>query len=259
MHIQPTIAKLEPIGLGAMAAAFREQLDNPGPYADLTFEDRFGLLVDREVDWRESRRIQTRLKAAKLRYKAAVEEIDFRTPRGLDRATVLSLANAGWVTRQQNLIITGATGCGKSFLACAMAHSAIRQNHSALYARTPRLLDDLAFGRADGRYVRLLATLRRAELLVLDDFLLTPASVEQCRDLLEVVEDRAQLRSTLVSSQMPVDHWHAAMADPTLAEAILDRLLHRAHRIQLTGPSMRRRDPETDQDPSQPPDTPGIR
>lgn len=255
MQIQPTIAKLDSIGLTAMAAAFRDQLDNPGPYADLGFEDRLGLLIDREADWRETRRMQTRLKAAKLRYRAAVEEIDFRAPRGLDRGSVLSLAGAGWVERQQNLIITGATGCGKSFLACAMAHAAIRQGHSALYVRTPRLLDDLAVGRADGRYARLLAALRRAELLVLDDFLLTPASVEQCRDLLEVVEDRAQLRSTLVASQMPIDHWHAAMADPTLAEAILDRLLNRAYRIQLTGPSMRRRDPEPTQTPVPAPGT----
>lgn len=256
MHPQPTIAKLESIGLTAMAAAFRDQLDNPGPYQDLGFEDRLGLLVDREADWRESRRLQTRLKAAKLRYRAAVEEIDFRAPRGLERGTVLSLAGADWVERSQNLLITGATGCGKSFLACAMAHAAIRRGHPALYVRTPRLLDDLAVGRADGRYARLLAGLRRAELLVLDDFLLTPASVEQCRDLLEVVEDRAQLRSTLVASQVPVESWHAAMADPTLAEAILDRLLHRAHRLQLSGPSMRRRDPEADLEPVA---SPGIK
>jgi DNA replication protein DnaC len=259
MHTPPTIAKLQSIGLGAMAIALHDQLDNPGPYADLSFEDRLGLLVDREADWRETRRIQTRLKAAKLRYHATVEEIDFRAPRGLDRATLLSLADAAWVTRQQNLIITGATGCGKSFLACAMAHAAIRQGRPALYVRTPRLLDELAVGRADGRYARRLTALRRAELLVLDDFLLTPASVEQCRDLLEVVEDRAELRSTLVASQMPVDHWHAAMADPTLAEAILDRLLNRAHRIQLTGRSMRRRHPEPDPSTQEPLRDPGIK
>ncbi|MGH7920847.1 MAG: ATP-binding protein [Candidatus Dormibacteraceae bacterium] len=191
-----------------MAGALREQLDSPGPYLELGFEDRLGLLVDREADWRDSRRLQTRLKAAKLRYQAAIEDLDFRAPRGLDRATVLSLGAAGWVARQQNLIITGATGCGKSFLACAFAHAAIRHGHTALYLRTPRLLDELAVGRADGRYARLLGQLRRVSLLVLDDFLLTPASVEQCRDLLEVVEDRTQLRSTLVASQMPVDAWH---------------------------------------------------
>ena len=148
-----------------------------------------------------------------------------------------------WVANHQNLLITGATGCGKSFLACALAHAAVRQGHTALYVRAPRLLDDLAVSRGDGRYQRLLAQLQRTSLLVLDDFLLTPASIEQCRDLLEVVEDRAQLRSTLVASQLPIDAWHGAMADPTLAEAILDRLLHQGHRITVKGPSMRARDP----------------
>jgi DNA replication protein DnaC len=245
MLVQPTLQKLAVLGLNTMAAALREQLDNPGPYLELSFEDRLGLLVDREADWRQSRRLQTRLKAAKLRYpQAVIADIDFRAPRGLDRAGILSLAQAGWVERHQNLIVSGATGCGKSYLACALAHAAIHQEHTALYLRVPRLLEDLAVSRADGRYARRLGQLQRVSLLVLDDFLLSPASVEQCRDLLEVVEDRAELRSTLIASQLPVDDWHRAMADPTLAEAILDRLLNRAHRIALRGPSMRRRQPE---------------
>lgn len=244
MLVQQTIQKMETIGLAAMAAELREQLENPASYLELSFEDRLGLLLDREADWRESRRLQTRLKQARLRLAAAVEDIDFRAPRGLDRAVILSLAQGGWVQNHQNLLLTGATGCGKSFLACALAHAAIRQGHTALYLRTPRLLDDLAVSRGDGRYARLLAQLQRVALLVLDDFLLTPATVEQCRDLLEVIEDRAQLRSTLVASQLPVDDWHAAMADSTLAEAILDRLLHRAHRIPVKGPSMRDRKPQ---------------
>ena len=148
------------------------------------------------------------------------------------------------MANHQNILITGATGCGKSFLACALAHAAVRQGHTALYVRTPRLLDDLAVSRGDGRYQRLLAQLQRTSLLVLDDFLLTPAGVEQCRDLLEVVEDRAQLRSTLAAGQLPIDAWHGAMADPTLAEAILDRVLQQAHRITVKGPSMRARDPD---------------
>jgi DNA replication protein DnaC len=242
--VHQTLDKMESIGLTAMATALREQLENSAQYLELSFEDRLGLLVDREADWRESRRLQTRLKAARLRHAAAVEDIDFRAPRGLERAVILSLAQAGWVQSHQNLLITGATGCGKSYLSCALAHAAVRQGHSALYVRTPRLLDDLALSRGDGRYARLLGQLQRVAVLVLDDFLLTPASVEQCRDLLEVIEDRAQLRSTLVASQLPVDAWHGVMADPTLAEAILDRLLNQAHRITVKGPSMRRREPD---------------
>lgn len=175
-----------------------------------------------------------------------MEDIDFRSPRGLNRAVVLDLAGAGWVARHHNLVVTGPTGVGKSFLACALANAALRQGHTALYVRTPRLLDDLALGRADGRYARVLNSLGRVSLLLLDDFLLTPASVESCRDLLEVIEDRAQRRSTLVASQLPVEKWHAAMADPTLAEAVLDRVLQAAHRITVKGPSMRKRQPPAD-------------
>lgn len=250
MLVQQTLDKLESIGMQAMAAALREQVEQAPHYRELSFEDRLGLLVDRESDWRDSRRLVTRLKAAKLRHQATVEDIDFGAPRGLDRGAMLSLADASWVTQHQNVLITGATGCGKSFLCCALAHAAIRQGHTALYVRTPRLLDDIAVSRGDGRYHRLLAQLQRTALLVLDDFLLTPATVEQCRDLLEVVEDRTQLRSTLVASQLPVDTWHSTMADPTLAEAILDRLLHRAHRIVLKGGSLRERAP--DQEPEKP-------
>ena len=244
MFANPTIAKLEALGLPAMAAALADQVAVPGPWNELAFEDRLGLLADKEADARDSRRLATRLKAAKLRYPAAVEDVDFRSPRGLDRSVVLSLAQAGWVARHHNLVVTGPTGVGKSFLACALANAALRQGHTAYYARTPRLLDELALGRADGRYARLLNQLGRVSVLVLDDFLLTPASVEACRDLLEVIEDRAQRRSTLVASQLPVEKWHVAMADPTLAEAVLDRVLQASHRIAMKGPSQRKRQPE---------------
>ena len=241
MLINPTVTKLEALGLGAMAAGLTHQLETPGTFSELSFEDRLGLLADAEGDARDSRRLARRLKDAKLRYPASIEDIDFRSPRGIDRSLIASLAGAGWVTRGHNLLITGATGCGKSFLACALANAALRQGHTAVYLRTPRLSEDLARGRADGRYIRILAGLARVSLLVLDDFLLTPAPVEVCRDLLEVIEDRAERRSTLIASQMPVDKWLAAMADPTLGEAILDRLCQASHRITLKGPSMRRR------------------
>ncbi|MGH9060821.1 MAG: ATP-binding protein, partial [Acidimicrobiales bacterium] len=167
----PTIAKLEALGLGAIAAGLSEQLVTPGPWNELAFEDRLGLLVDREADARDSRRLATRLKAAKLRYPAAVEDIDFRAPRGLQRAEILQLAQGGWVAHHHNLSVTGATGCGKTVVACALANAALRLGHTAYYVRTPRLVDDLAIGRADGRYARLLAQLARTSLLILDDFL----------------------------------------------------------------------------------------
>lgn len=242
MLLNTTITKLEALGLGAMAAGLADQM-GPGPWSELSFEDRLGLLADREADARDARRLERRLKTARLRYPAAVEDIDFRTPRGLDRGVIASLSNAGWVTRGHNLLITGATGCGKSYIACALANAALRQGHTALYLRTPRLLEELARGRADGRYVRILTSMARVSLLVLDDFLLTPASVEACRDLLEVVEDRSERRATAVASQLPVEKWHAAMADPTLAEAILDRLCQASHRIAMKGHSQRRRQP----------------
>jgi DNA replication protein DnaC len=243
MLTNQTIEKLDALGLGAMATGLAEQLSAPGTYDGLSFADRLGLLVDKEADARDSRRLAARLKTAKLRYPASVEELDFKAPRGLDRSVILALAQATWVREHHNVLITGPTGCGKSFLACALANAAIRQGHTALYLRAPRLLDDLALGRSDGRYARSLAQCARAGVLVLDDFLLSPAPVEACRDLMEVVEDRSGLRSTLVVSQLPVDKWHPAMADPTLADAVLDRLCQAAHRIALRGASLRKRDP----------------
>ncbi|HEU5002593.1 MAG TPA: IS21-like element helper ATPase IstB [Actinomycetota bacterium] len=251
MLTNPTIDKLTALGLSTMATGLADQLAMPGTFEGLPFEDRLGLLVDKEADARDSRRLATRLKAARLRYPGALEDIDWRAPRGMDRAGVASLAQGGWVAAHHNLVITGPTGVGKSYLACALANAALRAGHSALYVRVPRLIDDLAVGRADGRYSRLLASFSRVSLLVLDDFLLTPAPVEACRDLLEVIEDRSQRRSTLVASQLPVEAWHAAMADPTLAEAVLDRILQASHRIALKGPSLRRSKPEVVENPIQ--------
>ena len=245
MLLNQTLDKLDALGLFGMALGLREQLEQ-SQYLSLSFEERFGLLVDREAEARDSRRLALRLKAAKLRQEASVEDIDFRSPRGLDKTVILNLAQAGWVAAHHNVLISGPTGAGKSFLGCALAHAAVRRGHTALYVRTPRLLAELALSRGDGRYVRRLGQLARIGLLVLDDFLLTPPSVIEAKDLLEVIDDRSQLRSTLVVSQLPVENWHPALADgdPTLADAILDRLVHNAHRLTLKGASMRRRQPE---------------
>lgn len=259
MLTNQTIGKLGALGLNAMAVGLVDQLDNPGLYEELSFADRLGLLIDREADARDSKRLATRLKAAKLRYQASVEDIDFTTPRGLDRSVVITLAEARFVEAHQNVLITGATGCGKSYVACALANAAIRRGHTALYLRTPRLVDDLAIGRADGRYARLLSQIAKVSLLVLDDFLLSPANTEASRDLLEVIEDRTELRSTIAVSQLPIDKWHPAMADPTVADALLDRLCHRAHRIALKGASMRRRQTPTADDGSGYENQPGLR
>jgi DNA replication protein DnaC len=252
MLINQTLDKLDGLGLFGMALGLREQLES-SLYTSLSFDERLGLLVDRETETRDSRRLALRLKAAKLRQEATLEDIDFRTPRGLDRSVIMNLAQAGWVTAKHNCLITGPTGAGKSFVATALAHAAIRRGHTALYVRTPRLLADLAISRGDGRYVRRLAQLARIALLVIDDFLLTSPNIVEAKDLLEVIDDRSQLRSTLVVSQLPVENWHPALAagDPTLADAILDRLIHNAHRLTLKGSSMRRRQPPpVDQPPS---------
>jgi len=245
MLINQTLDKLDALGLFGMALGLRDQLEQ-SQYLSLSFDERFGMLVDREAEARDSRRLALRLKAAKLRQEATVEDIDFRSPRGLDRPVILNLAQAAWVSAHHNVLISGPTGAGKSFIGCALAHADICRGHTALYVRTKRLLAELALSRGDGRYVRRLGQLARIGLLVLDDFLLTPPSVIEAKDLLEVIDDRSQLRSTLVVSQLPVENWHPALADgdPTLADAILDRLVHNAHRLTLKGASMRRRQPE---------------
>jgi DNA replication protein DnaC len=239
MLITPTIDKLQAMALGGMARALAEQLESP-TYAELSFEERLGLLVDREAQDRENRRLARHLKAAKLRSDAVIEDLDLRAPRGLDRSTILGLAESHWVAAHRNVLVTGPTGVGKTFLACALAHSAIRRGHSALYLRLPRLLDELVLARADGRLPRLMAAWARVDVLVLDDLGLQPIPPPRAADLLEVIEDRHGLRSTIVTSQLPVGHWHEALGEPTIADAILDRLVHGAYRLELRGGSMRR-------------------
>ena len=239
MLVTQTIDKLNALSLGGMARALAEQLERPD-YAALTFEERLGLLVDREAQDRENRRLARHLKAARLRSDAVVEDLDFRGSRGLDRGSILALAESHWVDVHRNVLVTGPTGVGKTFLACALAHSAIRRGHTALYLRVPRLLDELVLARADGRLPRLMASWARVDVLVLDDLGLQPVPPARAADLLEVVEDRSGLRSTIVTSQLPVGHWHEALGEPTIADAILDRLVHGAHRIDLRGESLRR-------------------
>jgi len=236
-----TIEGLRALRMHAMAqgvAEQRERLD----YAELSFEERLGLLVDRELLARDNRRLERLLKTAKLKIPAGVEELDYSRPRGLDRHVVLQLAESHWVRERQAVLICGPTGVGKTFLACALAQAAIRHGHSALYLRAPRMFDELAIARADGRLARLMASWARVDLLLVDDFLIRPLNADQAADLLEIVEDRAQQRATILTSQLPIANWHEALGDPTIADAVLDRLLERANRIELVGDSMRRTD-----------------
>jgi DNA replication protein DnaC len=243
MLTQPTLDTLQTLRLQGMYHALVEQLHMPD-IAALTFEERCGLLVDREITERENRRLTTRLRQAKLRQTACIEDIAYRHPRGLDKALMARLTTCQWVREHHNVLITGPTGIGKTWLGGALGHQACRDGLTALYLRLPRFLQELPLAQGDGRYGKLLTTLAKTDVLMLDDWGLAPLSDENRRDLLEIVDDRHDRRATIITRQLPVEHWHDALGDPTLADAILDRLVHNASKIVLQGESMRKRPPK---------------
>jgi DNA replication protein DnaC len=237
---EQTFDQLYAMKLLGMAEGFKEQLEQPS-FQDLSFDERFGMLVERQWSWKENKRLNRLLKDAKLKLHASVEDIDYRSPRGLEKSVILHLASCNWIRNHQNLLISGPTGVGKTFLACAFAQKACREGFRTLYLRIPQLFYQITLARADGSYGTLMKRLSKTHLLVIDDLGLTPLNDTERRDLLEVVEDRSGSGSTLIASQLPVENWHDHIGDPTVADAILDRLIHNAHRIQLKGGSMRKK------------------
>lgn len=237
---EPTIEKLKELRLDGMCAAWLEQ-QSSAQSGELGFDERFGMLVDAEWVHRDNKRMTRSLREAKLRFtQACIEGIDYAARRELDKAVVRQLATCRWVQEHQVITISGMTGTGKSYLACALAHQACRKGYRALYRRAPRLFDELRLARADGTYARVLSRIARVDVLVIDDFAIAPVTDVERRDLLEVLEDRQEARSTIITSQVDPKHWHEYLADPTVADAICDRVLSRAHRLMLKGPSRRK-------------------
>ena len=250
MLIQQTREHLHTLRLTGMLQALEEQLAQPA-MAELSFEERLGILVDRETLYRENRRLARLLGAAKLRVSACVEDIDYRHARGLDKSRMASLVALDWVRQSLNLCLTGPTGCGKTWLACALGNEACRRGFSVRYLRLPRLFEMLRIAHGDGSYPKLMNQLLKTDLLILDDWGIQKVSASQRNDLMEVIEDRHGRRSTLITSQLPIEHWHEYIGEATIADAVLDRLLHGAHRLNLTGDSMRKTTAElTDRDRS---------
>jgi DNA replication protein DnaC len=236
---EQTFEKLYGMKLAGMAEAMKDQMTR-SDMDGLAFEERFAMLVDAQHLWKENKRMKRLLESAKLKLSASMEDIDYRAPRGLDKSVVLSLETCEWIRRHRNVIITGPTGVGKTYLACALAHNACREGLGAFYIRSPKLYYTLSIARADGSYARILSKLAKVPVLVLDDLGLAALNDPERRDLLEVIEDRHGCASTIITSQLPVEHWHEVIGDPTIADALLDRLVHNAHRINLKGQSMRK-------------------
>ncbi len=252
MLTHPTLDQLRVLKLDGMAHALEEQRLLPA-CQDLAFEDRLGLLVDRERSWRDGRRLARLLRSAKLKHaEACLEDVSYGGGRGLDKRLIANLSGGDWIRQGQSILLTGPTGVGKTWLACALGQQACRQGFPVLYQRVPRLTETLRIAHADGSFGRLLTQLARVDVLILDDWGMTPLDQAARHDLLEVIDDRSTNKSTLITSQLPIDHWHAWLNDPTVADAILDRLVHRSHRINLKGESLRRKplDKDNPADPS---------
>jgi DNA replication protein DnaC len=235
---QPTLEKLRQLKLTGMADAFSDQLSQPA--LDLDFESRLAFLVDREWHVRENRRLKRRLHEAKLQQIACVENIDFQHPRGLNKSIILELSQCQWISNHLSLMITGPTGCGKTFLACALSHKACLQGFTSRYYRLPRLWHELTVAKADGTYTKWLSQMSKINVLILDDWGIDKLNDERRRDLLEILDDRYDHASTIITSQLPVSHWHEYLDDATLADAILDRLLHQSVKLELKGESLRK-------------------
>ena len=239
LHEQ-TIDRLHTLNLAGMAEAFKDQRARPD-MDGLTFEERFSMLVDAQYLYRENKRMKRLLANAKLKCPAAMEDVDYRTHRGLDKSVFLNLGTCEWIRHHRNVILMGPTGVGKTYLACALAHKACREGMTSFYIRSPKLYYTLAIAKADGSYAKVLAKLARTQVLIIDDLGLAALAETERQDLLEVIEDRHGSASTIITSQLPVEHWHEMIGDPTIADALLDRLVHNAHKITLKGESMRRK------------------
>src|SRR5881628_2721384 len=237
---QPTLEKLHAMKLHAMADSFRAQLEDAAT-SRLSFEERFALLVDQQWLWKENRALARRLRAAHLKERGVIEDIDYQHPRGLDRKLMRTLANSEWVRQNQNILLIGPTGIGKSWLACALAQKACRDGFSVMHKRIAELFRELAVAHVDGSIGRVLLKLSRVDVLVLDDFAMAPLKDSERRDFLEICDDRYQRRSLILTSQMLIAHWHEQIGDPTIADSILDRLVHNAYRIELNGESLRKK------------------
>jgi len=240
MLTEPTIEKLKTLKLYGMLTALELQMSS-SDYKEFTFEERLGLLVDREITDRENRRLQCRLKQAKLRQQACMEDIDYRHPRGIDKSLFLSLSTCQWIKDHLNILITGPTGVGKSFIACAFGHRACMEGFKVLYTRAPRLFHELNVAKGDGRYSKLMNQIAKTHLIIIDDWGLTALSHQEQRDLLEILEDRHGIHSTIIAGQLPIEHWHQLIDNPTIADATLDRLVCNAYKISLQGESMRKK------------------